>query len=104
MTTGPVSEFAHARAPGKVNVFLKVGAVLDDGYHEVASAYQALSLYEDVRAYPADDFSVSFVGGSVDVDNVPTDASNLAIKGSSISLDLYMSGTLPSHIIDLPSL
>jgi 4-diphosphocytidyl-2C-methyl-D-erythritol kinase len=65
MTTGPVSEFAHARAPGKVNVFLKVGAVLDDCYHEVAWAYQALSLYEDVRAYPADDFSVSFVGGSV---------------------------------------
>jgi 4-diphosphocytidyl-2-C-methyl-D-erythritol kinase len=82
MTTGPVHEFAHARAPGKVNVFLKVGAVLDDGYHEVASAYQALSLYEDVRAYPADDFSVSFVGGSVDVENVPTDATNLAIKAA----------------------
>lgn len=82
MTTEPVREFAHARAPGKINVFLKVGAVMDDGYHDVATAYQAVSLYEDVRAYPADDFSVTLKGGSVDVDNVPTDASNLAIKAA----------------------
>lgn len=78
----PVLDHVHARAPGKINVFLKVGAVMEDGYHEVATAYQAVSLYEDVRAYPATDFSVSFVGGSVELDNVPTDASNLAIKAA----------------------
>lgn len=82
MTTEPVLDYAHARAPGKINVYLKVGAVMDDGYHEVATAYQAVSLYEDVRAYPASDFSVSFVGGSVELENVPTDASNLAIKAA----------------------
>ena len=54
--TSPV---VHARAPGKINVFLKVGALQDDGYHDLATAFQAVSLYEDVRAYPADDFSVS---------------------------------------------
>ncbi|WP_419819360.1 4-(cytidine 5'-diphospho)-2-C-methyl-D-erythritol kinase [Glaciibacter flavus] len=71
----------HVRAPGKVNVFLKVGARQDDGYHDVAIAYQAVSLVEDVRAYPADDFSVSF-GGSVDTSGLVTDGSNLAIKAA----------------------
>ena len=71
----------HVRAPGKVNVFLKVGARQDDGYHDVAIAYQAVSLVEDVRAFPADDFSVSF-SGSVDTSGLATDGSNLAIKAA----------------------
>jgi 4-diphosphocytidyl-2-C-methyl-D-erythritol kinase len=71
----------HARAPGKINVFLKVGALLDDGYHDVAIAYQAVSLYEDVRAYVADDFSVE-VNGTVELSRVPTDGSNIAIKAA----------------------
>jgi len=71
----------HARAPGKINVFLKVGSLLDDGYHDVAIAYQAVSLCEDVRAYRADDFSVS-VSGTVNLSRVPTDGSNIAIKAA----------------------
>ena len=71
----------HARAPGKINVFLKVGALLEDGYHDVAIAYQAVSLYEDVRAFPADDFSVTTTG-TVDISRVPSDGSNIAIKAA----------------------
>jgi len=81
MTLAAGTEVVHARAPGKINVFLRVGALLDDGYHDVASAYQAVSLYEDVRASPADDFSVA-VTGSVDLSGVPTDGSNIAIKAA----------------------
>jgi 4-diphosphocytidyl-2-C-methyl-D-erythritol kinase len=81
MTSGPESSVVHTRAPGKVNVFLKVGSLLDDGYHDVAIAYQAVSLYDDVRAYPADDFSVSLTG-TVDLSRVPTDGSNIAIKAA----------------------
>ena len=81
MTSGPESSVVHTRAPGKVNVFLKVGSLLDDGYHNVAIAYQAVSLYDDVRAYPADDFSVSLTG-TVDLSRVPTDGSNIAIKAA----------------------
>jgi len=81
MSTAALTPMVHARAPGKINVFLKVGALLDDGYHDVAIAYQAVSLYEDVRAYPADDFSVS-VSGSVALSRVPTDASNIAVKAA----------------------
>jgi 4-diphosphocytidyl-2-C-methyl-D-erythritol kinase len=83
MTSTAAPTMVHARAPGKINVFLKVGALLEDGYHDVATAYQAVSLAEDVRAYPADDFSVSFTG-SVDVTGLPTDGSNLAIKAATL--------------------
>ena len=81
MTSEATTAMVHTRAPGKINVFLKVGALLEDGYHDVAIAYQAVSLYEDLRAYPADDFSVS-VTGSVELSRVPTDARNIAIKAA----------------------
>ena len=71
----------HVRAPGKINVFMRVGAVIEDGYHDVATAYQAVSLYEDVRAFPADEFSLTF-GGSIDTSALPLDDANLAIKAA----------------------
>ena len=80
-TVSAASSMVHARAPGKINVFLKVGSLLDDGYHDVAIAYQAVSLCEDVRAFYADDFSVS-VSGTVNLSRVPTDGSNIAIKAA----------------------
>ena len=81
MSGTPARESVHVRAPGKINVFLRVGALMDDGYHDVATAYQAVSVYEDLRAFAADDFSMT-VTGSVDVSGVPTDESNLALKAA----------------------
>lgn len=81
MTGSGGSLAVHARAPGKINVFMKVGSLLDDGYHEVATAYQAISLYEEVYARPADDFSVRF-RGPIDCSGLATDGSNLAIKAA----------------------
>ena len=83
MTTVATPKMAHARAPVKINVFLKAGAKLSNGDREVATAYQALSLCEDVRAYPANDFSVSFTG-TVDTSGVATDGSNLAIRAATL--------------------
>ncbi|MCU1513819.1 MAG: 4-(cytidine 5-diphospho)-2-C-methyl-D-erythritol kinase [Microbacteriaceae bacterium] len=83
MTTSAAPKVVHARAPGKINVFLKVGALLEDGYHDVATAFQAVSLTEEVRAVAADDFSVSF-SGSVDTSGLSTDGTNLAIKAATL--------------------
>ena len=83
MSSPDPAHMVHTRAPGKINVFLKVGALLGDGYHDVAIAYQAVSLYEDVRAFDADDFSVT-VTGSVDISRVPNDASNIAIRAAQL--------------------
>jgi 4-diphosphocytidyl-2-C-methyl-D-erythritol kinase len=71
----------HVRAPGKLNLFFEVGDVQTDGYHEVASAYQAVSLYEDVWAEPASDFTVT-ISGTVDVSGVPADDRNLALRAA----------------------
>ena len=80
MTSVAAPTVVHTRAPGKINVFLAVGDLQDDGYHDLATAYQAVSLYEDVRARHADGFTVAVTGGpSIDVSGVPTDESNLAI-------------------------
>jgi len=81
MNSRASSRTVHAKAPGKINVFLKVGAQLDDGYHDVAIAYQAVSLYEEVRVAESDDFHVT-VGGSVELSRVPTDGANIAIKAA----------------------
>jgi len=82
MTSPAAPKVVHARAPGKINVFLKVGSLLDDGYHDLATAFQAVSLCEDVRASHASDFSVTFSGGSIDTSELATDGSNLAIRAA----------------------
>lgn len=71
----------HARAPGKLNLFFQVGPLEPDGYHGVASVYQAVSLYEDVVAHHADDFGAT-VTGDLDVSDVPTDDRNLAVRAA----------------------
>jgi len=86
MTTLAAPTRVRTRAPGKINVYLSVGALQDDGYHDVATAYQAVSLYEDVSAEPADDFSVTFTG-PIDSSGVPVDESNLAIRAARLVAD-----------------
>jgi 4-diphosphocytidyl-2-C-methyl-D-erythritol kinase len=77
----------HARAPGKVNLYLGVGAVGDDGYHEVATVYQAVSLYEDVRVWPAEDITLSF-SGPIDCSGLPRDERNIAVRAAQLVADL----------------
>ena len=83
MTAPLRTDVVRVRAPGKLNVYFEVGPLLDDGYHAVASAYQAVSLFEDVWAVAADDFRLE-VTGSVDVSTVPLDDRNLALRAARI--------------------
>ena len=41
---------ATARVPAKINLSLGVGPVRDDGFHPLATVYQALDVYDEVRA------------------------------------------------------
>ena len=81
MSQAYATERVHVRAPGKLNLFFEVGGVHEDGYHDVASAYQAVSLYEDVWASPSDEFTVA-ISGTVDVSGVPADDRNLAVRAA----------------------
>lgn len=71
---------ATARAPAKINLALHVGPKGADGFHEVATTYQAVSLDEVVTAEESDDVTVEVTGA--DAALVPTDRSNLAIKAA----------------------
>jgi 4-diphosphocytidyl-2-C-methyl-D-erythritol kinase len=70
------------RAPAKINLGLRVGAVGDDGYHPVATIYQAIALYDEIKARPADpgEFTLTMTGEGQDV--VPVDDSNLAVRAA----------------------
>lgn len=83
MTMAAVPDAVRVRAPGKINVYLAVGARHDDGYHSLATVFQAVSLYEDVIASHAEGFSLS-VTGVDDPDSVPLDDRNLAMRAAKL--------------------
>ena len=68
-----------ASSPGKVNIYFAVGAFLKDGFHDVASCYQALSLRERVLVELTGNFSIDFAGPFEEESAllVPKDSTNL---------------------------
>ena len=71
-----------ASSPGKVNVYFAVGAFLKDGFHDVASCYQALSLRERVLVELTGSFSIDFAGPFEAESQllVPRDSTNLVYQ------------------------
>ena len=71
-----------ASSPGKVNIYFAVGAFLKDGFHDVASCYQALSLRERVLVELTGSFSIDFAGPFESESQllVPKDSSNLVYQ------------------------
>lgn len=75
----------RVRAPGKVNLSLRVGALDDDGYHPLVSVFQAVALYEEVTATQvAVGAGVSLTVDGPQVHAVPLDASNLAWRAAEL--------------------
>ncbi|MFJ4503230.1 4-(cytidine 5'-diphospho)-2-C-methyl-D-erythritol kinase [Streptomyces sp. NPDC088864] len=69
------------RVPAKVNVQLAVGAARPDGFHDLASVFLAVGLYDEVTVTPADRLRITCSGP--DAAQVPLDASNLAARAAS---------------------
>ena len=68
------------RVPAKINLVLSVGPLRPDGFHELATVFHAVSLYDEVVASPEEDISVRVEGtGS---DRVPLDDANLAVRAA----------------------
>jgi len=75
------------RVPGKVNLQLSVGPLGDDGFHEVTTVFQAISLFDDVTVIEGkagSGTSISVTGQTAN--GVPADASNLAIKAAQLMM------------------
>jgi 4-diphosphocytidyl-2-C-methyl-D-erythritol kinase len=78
-STGVVS----VTAPAKINLCLGVGAVRADGFHALATVYQAVGLYDQVTVRDADDVSVVVrAAPRLSVDDVPTDHANIAVRAA----------------------
>jgi 4-diphosphocytidyl-2-C-methyl-D-erythritol kinase len=69
------------RAPAKINLHLGVGPARADGYHALATVYQAIGLYDDVTVTEAEEWSVAVnVTDDLDASEVPLDDSNIALR------------------------
>ncbi|KAA1378082.1 4-(cytidine 5'-diphospho)-2-C-methyl-D-erythritol kinase [Aeromicrobium fastidiosum] len=100
---------ANVRVPAKINLCLGVGPVRGDGYHPLATVYQAVDLHDEVRATVRDDEQItvtvhSDVDARSEVAIVPEDDDNLAVRaarllrertGSTQGVDLAIRKVIP---------
>jgi len=70
------------RVPGKVNLYLGVGDLRPDGYHELTTVFHAVSLSDEVTVRDADVLSLRLIGEGAD--EVPNDARNLAWQAAEL--------------------
>jgi 4-diphosphocytidyl-2-C-methyl-D-erythritol kinase len=86
-----------ARVPAKVNLQLAVGPLGADGFHEVTTVFQAISLFDDVTVATADKgdgIKISITGQTSG--GVPADNSNLAVKAAQLMIKNY---DLPEDLV-----
>jgi len=79
-----------ARVPAKVNLQLSVGPLGSDGFHEVTTVFQAISLFDDVTVATTDSndgIKISITGQTSN--GVPVDNSNLAVKAAQLMIENY---------------
>lgn len=81
VATGAVT----ARAPAKINLELRVGPRRADGYHELATVFHAISVFDDLTVSagrPGEGVSITVHGHQAGA--VPTDGSNLAVRAAAL--------------------
>ena len=74
----------RVRVPAKINLALKVGAPRADGYHPLATVYQAVSVYDQVHTAWAGPGEFDVVVSGEGADLVPLDDSNLAVRAAKL--------------------
>ena len=70
------------RVPGKVNVYLGVGPREFSGYHELATIFQSVGIYDEVTVSQAETLTIASLG--LYADQIPLDESNLAWKAAQL--------------------
>ncbi|RDH76212.1 4-(cytidine 5'-diphospho)-2-C-methyl-D-erythritol kinase [Mycolicibacterium moriokaense] len=73
------------RVPGKLNLYLAVGDVRDDGYHELTTVFHAVSLLDEVTVRNADVLSLELAGEGAE--SLPTDERNIAWRAAELMAD-----------------
>jgi 4-diphosphocytidyl-2-C-methyl-D-erythritol kinase len=70
----------RVRVPAKINLYLGVGPLRPDGYHELTTVYQAVSLYDEVTARRGDQLTLTMEGEGAG--SLPLDGSNLVLRAA----------------------
>ncbi|MGJ7442247.1 4-(cytidine 5'-diphospho)-2-C-methyl-D-erythritol kinase [Aquipuribacter sp. MA13-6] len=83
------------RAPAKVNLQLTVGAPSADGFHPLATVFQAVGLYDEVTATNAPGGTFTCEVSGVDAALVPSDSSNLAVRAARALVEAVGPETAP---------
>jgi 4-diphosphocytidyl-2-C-methyl-D-erythritol kinase len=86
------------RVPAKVNLQLSVGPKEADGYHNLVSVFQAISIFDDITiklGEPGSGVTISVSGDQTH--GVPADANNLAAKAVALISKEY-DLTVDAHI------
>jgi 4-diphosphocytidyl-2-C-methyl-D-erythritol kinase len=86
MSTAAMSlQSVTARVPAKVNLELMVGPPRPDGFHHLATVFQAVGLHDDVTVELAEEWGVTIKGPYADL--VPADSTNLAVRAARLLAD-----------------
>jgi len=72
------------RVPGKINLQLSVGPLQRDGFHPVATVFQAVSIFDDVTVAISDDLGIHLSSTGKHNDHLPLDRTNLAYRAAEI--------------------
>ncbi len=75
---------AVVRVPGKINLQLSVGPLQRNGFHSVATVFQAVSLFDDVKVTITDRDKIELTVNGKNSDHIPLDNTNLAFKAAEI--------------------
>ena len=80
----------RARAAAKINLHLGVGGVRNDGYHELCTVYQAISLFDRVEAEPWSTWRVETRTKSyIDRSAVPMSRDNIVTRAGALLAELH---------------
>jgi 4-diphosphocytidyl-2-C-methyl-D-erythritol kinase len=88
------------RTPAKVNLQLAVGPLGEDGFHEVTTVFQAISLFDDVSIkFAAQGAGTSLTLSGATSSGVPVDDENLAIRAAKLMAEKFeLSTDLVIHL------
>jgi 4-diphosphocytidyl-2-C-methyl-D-erythritol kinase len=85
-----VSTTLRVRAPAKINLALGVGPLREDGFHELATVYQAVSLFDELEVTDRADgrgLRISIAGRESGA--VPSGRDNLAWKAAALAAQVF---------------
>ena len=88
------------KVPGKVNLQLSVGPLESDGFHEVTTIFQAISIFDDVTVrYGVPNTGITLTVSGPTATGVPTDEKNLAYQAAKLMVMKYgISEDIAIHI------